>query len=289
MWGALASAAGSVLGNVAGSWLSGKSNEEAANKNAEIQRELAQNGLSWRVADARKAGINPLAALGASIPSGQPIAVGTDYGDLGLGRAGQDISRAMQAGMTKEQREIHELNKRRLEAEIHGLELENKSKMVGTPPPLPNATFPNIGGSGHPGYDVVKDQVVTSNRPGVESAPKPMYQDVIDDEGNVKTIPTDSKGDLIESYTPLYVSEMLRNFKIWGSSYISMMSEKHKKMFAQYLLNVRPIHERPGWEYRWDLSKQVWVPTYVGKGNSYLYTEPLKDQSGLKFKFPNRR
>lgn len=283
-------AAGSVIGSVAGSLLSGKSNEKAAEKNAQIQRELAQNGLSWRVADARKAGINPLAALGASIPTGQPVAVGTDYGDLGLGRAGQDISRAMKAGMTKEQREIHELNKRKLSAEIRGLELENKSKMVGTPPPLPNPTFPNIGGSGHDGYDVIKDEVEATSRPGVEAAPKPMYTDYIDDEGNLSVGPTKNTTELMESHMPTWFRENMKNFKILGSSWLSKMSEKSKKQFAQYLLNVRPVHDRPGWEYRWDLDKQVWVPTYRKNGKSQLYRfRPLKDQSGLKFKFPKRR
>lgn len=126
----------SIAGSLAGSWLSGRSNEKAADKNAAIQRELAQNGLSWRVADARKAGINPLAALGASLPAGSPIAVGTDYGDLGLGRFGQDISRAMTAKMTAEQREMHELNKRLLETQIEGQQLDNKARASQLGPPL---------------------------------------------------------------------------------------------------------------------------------------------------------
>ena len=131
-----AAALSPVAGSVIGSYLTSKSNERATDKNVEIQRELAKNGLSWRVEDARKAGINPLAALGASLPSGNPVAVGTDYGDLGLGAAGQEISRAMQARMTKEQREIHELNKRLLTVQIEGQEIENRNKMTGTPPPL---------------------------------------------------------------------------------------------------------------------------------------------------------
>ena len=81
---AIIAAGSNIAGSVLGSYFTGKSNEAAAEKNADIQRELAQNGLSWRVSDAKRAGIYPLAALGASLPTGNPVAVGTDYGDLGL-------------------------------------------------------------------------------------------------------------------------------------------------------------------------------------------------------------
>lgn len=43
------------------------------------QREFAQQGLSWRVADAQRAGMHPLAALGAQgMPSYSPVSVQSD-------------------------------------------------------------------------------------------------------------------------------------------------------------------------------------------------------------------
>lgn len=46
------------------------------NRSADIQKEFAQNGIQWRVNDANKAGIHPLAAMGANVSSGPTMAVG---------------------------------------------------------------------------------------------------------------------------------------------------------------------------------------------------------------------
>lgn len=47
-----------------------------ANIDRDLQREYARNGIQWRVADARAAGIHPLAALGAQTSSPSAIQVG---------------------------------------------------------------------------------------------------------------------------------------------------------------------------------------------------------------------
>ena len=39
---------------------------EQFDRNEALQREFAQNGIRWRAADARAAGLHPLAALGSS-------------------------------------------------------------------------------------------------------------------------------------------------------------------------------------------------------------------------------
>lgn len=102
--------AGSVVGAV-GSLIGGnqaKQNaQQMAQMNYEAQKEFAQNGIRWKVADAKAAGIHPLYALGASTSSFSPVA---GYGgDNGISDAfnsfGQGISRAAQAKMTKEERE----------------------------------------------------------------------------------------------------------------------------------------------------------------------------------------
>lgn len=67
------------------------------------QEEFAKSGIQWRVEDAKKAGIHPLAALGASVSSPSPIQVGSlspvaspDYsrGDF-LSSMGQELSRGI--------------------------------------------------------------------------------------------------------------------------------------------------------------------------------------------------
>lgn len=73
MLGSLLGAAGSIFGGLLGA--------SQASKDRAFQKKFAQNGIQWRAADARKAGIHPLAALGASTPSYTPV------GDGGLGSA----------------------------------------------------------------------------------------------------------------------------------------------------------------------------------------------------------
>lgn len=60
-WGALLSAGGSLLGG----WMSQNQADKTNEANLQAAREFAQNRVSWTVNDAKKAGIHPLAALGA--------------------------------------------------------------------------------------------------------------------------------------------------------------------------------------------------------------------------------
>ena len=96
----IGSALGGALGFL-GSSNQNKTQMEIAQQNMALQREFAQNGVQWKVADARKAGVNPLAALGASTASYAPVTVGATNEFAPLGEMardmGQDISRAVHA------------------------------------------------------------------------------------------------------------------------------------------------------------------------------------------------
>lgn len=76
----------------------------------QMQKEFAQNGIRWRVADAEAAGLHPLAALGAMgagyTPS--PIFMSGDPGSgesfRSMARMGQNLSRAARATQTTDER-----------------------------------------------------------------------------------------------------------------------------------------------------------------------------------------
>lgn len=110
--GGIAGAAGSVIGGLLGNSASAASNAnaQAINEfNYKAQKEFAQNGIRWKVADAKAAGLHPLAALGASGASYSPsAAIGTspDYGWMGdaASSLGQGIGRAVEAKMTARER-----------------------------------------------------------------------------------------------------------------------------------------------------------------------------------------
>lgn len=82
--------------------LFGDSSRDAASaKEYERQKEFAQSGVQWKVADARKAGISPLAALGAQTYSYAPQSVGSSDFATGVAEMGQDVSRAIDATRTQ--------------------------------------------------------------------------------------------------------------------------------------------------------------------------------------------
>lgn len=84
-----------AIGGLVGSLIDGNKAEKAAEKQAQLQREFAQNGIRWKVADAAAAGIHPLYALGANTVSYSPVSVGTDFASVG-----QNLGRAIDAGRT---------------------------------------------------------------------------------------------------------------------------------------------------------------------------------------------
>ena len=105
------------VGSLIGGAIGGITSNSNANMNYNAQKEFAQNGIRWRVEDAKRAGIHPLYALGASTSSFSPV---QSYGgDYGVGDAlrsfGQGIDRAAQAKMTKEERAIAQANLERQE------------------------------------------------------------------------------------------------------------------------------------------------------------------------------
>lgn len=87
-WGGIISAAGSIGGSLLSHYSAKSINED----NMAFQREVAQNGVRWKVADMKAAGLNPLLASGinATAPAGGSSAM-PDYS--GIGASARDIGR----------------------------------------------------------------------------------------------------------------------------------------------------------------------------------------------------
>lgn len=130
MLGAILGAASSALGgflNRDAAKDANEANARAAAQNIALQREFAQNGIRWKVDDAKAAGIHPLYALGASTTSFSPVSVGAIPASAGSGlaAAGQDLSRAINATRTAPER-LEATAATRLQLE--GLSLDNDIK-----------------------------------------------------------------------------------------------------------------------------------------------------------------
>lgn len=145
-----------AIGGVASSFMQNRANEKNAQRAYEQQKEFAQSGIQWKVADAEKAGIHPLYALGAQTHSFSPWNVGADYS--GIAQAGQNIGRAIQSTNSENGR-VSALSQTAQALQVEGLHLDNELKRTqivsamnlarqpGTGPGLPRAgTMPDMMG-----------------------------------------------------------------------------------------------------------------------------------------------
>lgn len=125
---------GSIIGGAIGaigSLIGGGMSANAAAQNAAqqyaYQKEFAQNGIRWKVADAKASGIHPLAALGSQTFSYNPVMVGGSDNGIGdaLQQMGQGVSRAVAAKQQASERAASDAVRA---LQIEGLKLDNKRK-----------------------------------------------------------------------------------------------------------------------------------------------------------------
>lgn len=98
-FGSLAGAAGNLIGGLLGK----DSAEDQQAANIKMQKQFAQKGIQWKVADAAKAGVHPLYALGASTHSFSPTSVGDPLAGA-VSDMGQNIGRAIDSGLNSSDR-----------------------------------------------------------------------------------------------------------------------------------------------------------------------------------------
>lgn len=170
----------SGLASVASSFLSNNQAQKNANQQAQLQKDFAQSGIQWRVADAKKAGIHPLYALGANTHSYTPQTVGSDFS--GLAQAGQNIGRAIDQTRSPAGK-LEALQLGLLQSQVEGANLDNDIKRARLASAIAtNRTTTGIPGSGEPGYDgqgnaigVGKPTIKLETRRDVSDPANPQY------------------------------------------------------------------------------------------------------------------
>lgn len=163
---------GGIVGGIAGAI----SSRKTAKENIQLQKDFAQQGIRWKVADATAAGIHPLYALGAQTHSFAPNPVGNDFGTIG-----QNIGSAVQAMATPAQKnDAFAKTVEGLTVEKMGLEnevLRSQLRLVSQPAsgpgmPVQDRMIPGQGNT--PSGEVMKTGFGLSLRtePGVTPANK---------------------------------------------------------------------------------------------------------------------
>lgn len=157
MLGALISAGSSIIGGLMGKASADKARDAAIQQNydnIQAQKEFAQAGIRWKVADAKAAGIHPLYALGASTPSFSPVSsnftADTSMANA-MAAAGQDIGRAINSTRTASERgnafneavQKLSLEKMGLENQILRSDLASKNARLvqAANPPFPGSPY----------------------------------------------------------------------------------------------------------------------------------------------------
>ena len=195
MWNVLAATAASMGGSIIGGLMNKSANEDTNEANAainqhniDLQREFAQNGIRWKMADAKAAGVNPLVALGANTTSFSPSSIGMtpdhSMGDM-ASNMGQDVSRAMSATRTSDERQIAALNIQGAQLDLQGKALDNQikstqlNKLNSTGPAFPAGTDHLISGQGNSGTAIVEKPLErTASLPGHPEAEAGAIPDV---------------------------------------------------------------------------------------------------------------
>jgi hypothetical protein len=138
----IAAAGISAASSLYGAYRSEKATEKANANNLD----MAKNSIQYKVADAKKAGIHPLYALGSpTIQAGQTVADTSNA----YAQAGKSIGQGI-TGYAKSKSETSQLQNKLLESQVKSQEIDNTMKLhelgkmrstltgVGSPRPSPN-------------------------------------------------------------------------------------------------------------------------------------------------------
>ena len=146
-FGSLIGAAGNLLGGILGQ----NTQSNIAQQNLAFQEQMASSGIQMKVADARKAGISPLVALGAQTFNPSPVSVSSNFGE-GVSAAGQNLGRAVSSLMPDQKSRADQLNEELLQAKIDNVQADTTHQFLlnsrlatafqpGNPPSRGSASF----------------------------------------------------------------------------------------------------------------------------------------------------
>lgn len=232
MIGDLISAGANLIGGWMGSKSADKTREmqqQQFERNIELQKEFAQTGIQWKVADAKAAGIHPIFAMGGNTASYSPTSsnftADTSMSNA-MSRAGQDIGRAVNATQNQAGRvdaftqaaQALQLEGGKLDNDIKRAELASRNARLQQQinPPMPvNQRYLVPGQAQTATGDLVKDKPL-ERTPG---APGQTHTEpgAITDTGYTKTsggyfpVPSENTKERIEDDWYQQAAHSLRN------------------------------------------------------------------------------
>lgn len=277
-WAAIIPAVASVAGSVIGGVMSSNAQRENTEMNIGMQREFAQNGISWKVDDAKRAGVHPLFALGAQTHPFAPVQVGSpDYAST-FSRAGQDLGRAAVSLMDNKKRDnfvsqasVLQLENQALQNDLLRSQIARLNGQIPPPYPLGVGTGGlagqnvaaiaggNLGPHKLEPAEVTTTQVALPSQTAGPSMPSVSWGTTSDNRG-VQAFPPKSLGVEDEFGAPLMFDWYLRN------RLLPNIDSRGKEPSPALLQKLFP--GAIGWE--WAHSTQRWEPVFGSRGPRYI-------------------
>lgn len=203
-----------------------------ADKNEALQREFAQNGLRWKVADAQAAGLSPLFAVGGAGAafSPNPITIGGQDSDFGE-RMGQSVARAVSGQSTSAEKALHVAQLRVLESQADKNQAEAfyyaSQASRGTQSAGQSGSFPPVVGPGSGIEGMVTPKAPDAIAPRVNDASlqatqNPFWERHQLGDGTVIDLPRSDEGPAEAAENPtLWPSIVVRNLQQHGARWPS--------------------------------------------------------------------
>lgn len=272
VWPAVIAAGASIAGGLMGAGSADKQ-KDAQLANADADRalaiQMANEGIRWRVADARAAGIHPLYALGAQLPSHSPTTfIPGETGHLGRGiaEAGQHIGRAVEASTSSTERLTSRINalavdRAELENELLRSKIAREKGQIGPPLPMAGAStfMPGQGDPERMGLTVKPASSHVDQKPQEVGVANPrntsMEPQAVTDRGFIWTgsgyapVPSKDAKDRMEDMMIPELAWSLRN------NLLPNLGDRSNEPPADLIPE--------GFNsWRWSYSKQEWQPHY---------------------------
>lgn len=222
-------------------------NRYAREKSRKWQVQDYQNAMTWRINDAKKHGIHPLAAIGASTSSGSPISVGGVSPPSG---GGHPIYK--KSTQTDERISLATARKAEAEADLaekiaanHGQNPSDYYQGTGNMPGQPDGDV-NV-------VTVPKQQTVKQST-GTEAGKAAYWQYVETADGGLKAMISKDISEPMESDWSASGEHAVRQ----GINALKDWSHLNDSQRNQVLMSQRPYSKKKGYEYRYNRWKRKW-------------------------------
>lgn len=258
-----------------------------AQANINFQKEFAKHGVSWKVADAREAGISPLVALGAQTHSFSPVYM--PGSDRGLKQMGQDLGRAINTYLDRDSRILRNLQILKENEILRGLKIENDKKEIqpiSSPDNLESlgvvGNIPSVSMKRFGDYDLSGDNVVyspkkgtTSMVPGIESGILPLKQYLIDEDQYLWLMPGKEVAEVLESSWYDNAKMFLTRSKAFAAANFHWLHHDlpKAKVHRDFIRSLRPKAPSSRFEFRFNPRRGFKLYKKKNKLDSYFYED----------------